>query len=145
MFTGLGEPVTDAKDQSAGKGGRSKVQAERTYGRMEFVDKLAERMEGDEKGWYQGMGRKGGKGTEMFDVMAVCKGKKETFVHTDLPGVFRTHWSKCVFPFPFSCSFFSRQIFSCAFRMTAFYTTSILITIGTLSACIQSPPRRFKC
>lgn len=72
------------------------MEAERTYGRVEHVEKLARGMEGDEKGWYQGMGRPNGKGTEMFDVLVVCKGKKETFVHTDLPEVFRPHWSKYV-------------------------------------------------
>lgn len=94
VFAGLGEPV--APGAANAKGTRAKVQAERTYGRVEHVEALAKGMEGDEKGWYQGMGRKARKGTEMFDVLVVCMGKKETFAHTAVPEAFRTHWSKCV-------------------------------------------------
>ncbi|EIM80353.1 uncharacterized protein STEHIDRAFT_68295 [Stereum hirsutum FP-91666 SS1] len=67
VFAGLGEPV--APGAANAKGTRAKVQAERTYGRAR-------------------------KGTEMFDVLVVCMGKKETFVHTAVPEVFRPHWSK---------------------------------------------------
>ncbi len=34
----------------------------------------------------------------MFDVLTICSAKKDQVNYTDLPAIFRTHWSKYVYP-----------------------------------------------
>lgn len=38
---------------------------------------------------------------DVFDILAISSGKKEVVNFTDLPPLFRPHWSKCVFPSEF--------------------------------------------
>ena len=50
------------------------------------VRTLAAALEGDVYGRFGG--------AAVFDVMAVCAATKEQVNYTDLPAIFRTHWSK---------------------------------------------------
>lgn len=64
------------------------------------VGALAREMEGFLER-YEGAGT--GRG-EVFDLWSVSSARKEDVDYTDLPGLFRSHWSKCVSPPPLPLS-----------------------------------------
>jgi phenol 2-monooxygenase (NADPH) len=85
------------------------------------VSKLAADMSAQE-GFLSKFGRCSGQNTgkwDVFDVLAICTWKKESFNYLDVPPFFRSHWSKYVTFFPFvslpNLSYFllTEEHFSC--------------------------------